>query len=409
MDRDFFQKILLMLLALFCITRPIISTVIFNKTGIYGLTIAELFAICFSYGLIIAVLLNGLTRYLGLIEISIFAFISYCLLSILWGSTIREISRLTLPLFLFLAVRLANLEIATLITNLKRMVIAFFIPALISFLLIITRTSPSESSYWTGLISYYGAYVGSHSLAHEMFIFLMIVFIYFYFCEVKNEEKNLSKLLMYLSYVFIIFNIYFSHTRTVYFGALILLFFHLFGRKRYLTLIVCIFAVFLLVIISKTTNLIFFDIIGPLTGEDILGQGYRGMGSGRIGLWEDALKEFSLLPFERLFLGIGLGKEIIFSVEYFGASHSDLIALLLSLGFIGVILYFLIIASLLIEMLMANCDGVIKYTFFGFVLAVLAMNFGSNSYLSRFQLSQYFFFLMGTFYLFKDLHRDEIV
>ena len=407
MNREFFQKILLIFLALFCISRPIASIVIFNKIGIFGLTIAELFAICFSYGLIVVVLLNGLTRYLGLIEIGIFTFILYCLLSILWGSTVREISRLILPLFLFLAVRLADMDINTLKKNYKRLFIAFFIPASISFIMILTQTSPSESSYWTGLVSFYGAYAGPHSLAHEMFIFSLVGFIYFYFRKISDKEKNLSNLLIYISFIFIIFNIYFSHTRTVYFGTLVLVFFYLLGRKRYITLLICLSIVFILIVVSKKTNLIFFDIIGPLTGSDITGEGYRGMGSGRLGLWQDALNEFRSLPFERLFLGIGLGKEILFSAEYFGASHNDLIALLLSLGIIGTILYFLIITCLITEILTSNCDRIIKFTFYGFLLAVLAMNFGSNSYLSRFQLAQYFFFLMGTFHLFKNIPRDE--
>ena len=143
-----------------------------------------------------------------------------------------------------------------------------------------------------------------------------------------------------------------------------------------------------------------------VAAADITGEGYRGMGSGRLGLWQDALNEFSSLPFERLFLGIGLGKEILISAEYFGASHSDLIALLLSLGIIGTILYFLIISCLIAEVLTSNCDRVIKFTFCGFLLAVLAMNFGSNSYLSRFQLSQYFFFIMGTYHMFKNIPPD---
>ena len=200
MNRDVFQKILLVFLALFCIARPLTSIFIFNKTGIFGLTIAELFAICFSYGLIVVVLLNGLTRYLGLIEISIFTFILYCLLSILWGSTIREISRLILPLFLFLAVRLADMDINTLKKNFKRLFITLFIPASISFIMILTKSSPSESSYWTGLVSFYGAYAGPHSLAHEMFIFSLVGFIYFYFRKISDKEKNLSNLLIYISF-----------------------------------------------------------------------------------------------------------------------------------------------------------------------------------------------------------------
>ena len=154
-----------------------------------------------------------------------------------------------------------------------------------------------------------------------------------------------------------------------------------------------------LFVTSSQMQTIFFDVIEPLQGK----QDMANIGSGRIGIWTDAISQFRGLPFERCLLGIGLGNETLYSHSFFGASHNDLIALLLSIGIIGLLLYLWIIGIFAFDILRSDIPRVTKYTYLGFLCAVSAMNFASNSYISRVPMAQYFFFIMGTFYAFRDL------
>ena len=67
----------------------------------------------------------------------------------------------------------------------------------------------------------------------------------------------------------------------------------------------------------------------------------------------------------------------------------------------------MIIWNLFIDIMMCNLDRVFKYIYLGFLFAVLGMNFASNSYISRFELAQYFFFTMGIFYAIRDVDNKQ--
>jgi hypothetical protein len=47
----------------------------------------------------------------------------------------------------------------------------------------------------------------------------------------------------------------------------------------------------------------------------------------------------------------------------------------------------------------------LKYYFISFLLAVVAMNFASNSYVNRFPLAQLFWFIVGVFYALSKIEK----
>jgi O-antigen ligase len=181
----------------------------------------------------------------------------------------------------------------------------------------------------------------------------------------------------------------------------------LIGRKRYGLLCISVLALLFIGYYSGILETIFWDVIGPILGKDRIGLGLRGMGSGRLDIWANQLAMFSSLPVERYFLGVGIGKEILYGSGSFGGSHNDLLSLLLSLGIIGIVLYLFIILTFFVEILKSDLDRILKFTYMGFLIAVLAMDVMSNSYVTRFEMGQYFFFVMGMFYSMRDVSVEK--
>ena len=108
-------------------------------------------------------------------------------------------------------------------------------------------------------------------------------------------------------------------------------------------------------------------------------------------------------------MGIGLGYEKFYTrfkkERYFIArSHNDFLGLLMTLGIIGFLLYIAILASCLRDVINSSLETRGKFFFFGFLISIIFMNFVSNSYLSRVQLSQVFWMFIGLFYI-----RDRIL
>ena len=120
------------------------------------------------------------------------------------------------------------------------------------------------------------------------------------------------------------------------------------------------------------------------------------VGSGRMGLWADVLTDYTKLPFPDQVLGIGVKTGEIAS------SHNDFLSLMFSLGVVGLFLYISFMSKVCFDIAKSYLDRKLKYTFLGFILAIFTMNFASNSYISRVELAQYFFFITGAFYALRD-------
>jgi hypothetical protein len=312
-----------------------------------------------------------------------------------WGSQPREVLRLILPTVAFFVVRLAAIEKWQIKRLLLLMIIGYIFPIVGSALLISLGKSIYMTIYWTGLERYAGMYAKIHSFAHAMFIFLFIFLMYLSLDEENESKKSTFIYFCYFLSVLAIFNLYFSYTRTVYLGLLILVFWHLLGRRSHKTIVVCTIV---------TLVIILFDVYASLQGDADL----SSLGSGRIGGWTSLLNIYSNSPFYIKALGFGSGGWIGQSRFSLAFGHNDLLSLLLTLGAYGLLLYLFIVLKFFYDITKFYVNRVLKYTLLGFLFAVFAMNFLSNSYLARFELGQYFFFVVGIFYALNEIAYSNL-
>jgi O-antigen ligase len=390
-------------LCVFALLRPIMCIQYFAETSIIGLNFLELFSISISYTLLAVSLLEihrlrtfpiNFATVIGLL------FCLYLLFTLVLGSHIRETFRVILPFAIFIAVRVIIKNEKQIITLLSLIFLSYIIPLLGSAWLIMIGESIGKTIYQTGLIRYEGMYLKIHSFAHAMFIFVFVLF--FYVTLNKNEKKG-KKLFLYCLYFlcFIaIFNLFKSYTRNVWIGLFILLVFYLWGRKKYLVIATCIFGVAIIALVSKDFHTIFFDFIEPLSGEKEI----RHLGAGRMGLWTSLIHRFKSLPLEVKLVGIGIESEKQgFGI---GRSHNDFLALLYTTGLIGFILYITFLLRVGYDILKSSLERQLKYLFMGFFCSVIFMNIASNSYVTRVELAQYFYFILGLFYVLNDkIHK----
>jgi O-antigen ligase len=288
------------------------------------------------------------------------------------------------------------------------MIVGFSFPILASTWLIVSGATLSKTIYWTGLERYSGVYLKIHTLAHSMYVFLFLFFLYLNYFFDKDERLSGSVVRKFLRLFLIIlaicalYNLYKSYTRTVFIGIGILICFYLIGSKRYKLLLAVLVSLLFVALFSKSVHTIFWDVVGPLTGNmDI-----QKMGSGRVSIWLRVKDSFMAAPFERIFIGFGLGKSAEGSDSFFASFHSDLVGILVSLGIIGLLLYISFYSRLFYDILTRGRDRFLITLYIGFLISTLTMNGISNSYLSRFELGQYFFFFMGIFYTLCDTESE---
>ena len=132
--------------------------------------------------------------------------------------------------------------------------------------------------------------------------------------------------------------------------------------------------------------------------------------SGRITIWKHNLTIFSKLTIERKLLGLGIGVEsgkIGVMNDDVWPSHNDYLSLMMTIGILGLIGYPLILTVLLRDVYMSGVEKRIKFTFLGILVSVSTVNFLSNGYIFRIEMSQLFWFLMGIFYRLNDFNDEK--
>jgi O-antigen ligase len=390
-------------LCAFALFRPILSIEIFSEYGILGLNFLELFSIGISYLFIIAFLFNLFRfRFFSVDFVSVVGllFCLHLLLTIVLGSYIRETSRLFLPFAVFLCVRTTITEKKQIITLLSLTILSYIIPLFGSAWLIMLGQSVGKTIYQTGLDRYEGLYLKIHAFSHSMFIFLFSFLLYLTLNKEELKGRRLFILFLYFLSLLAIFNLFKSYTRNVWIGLFILLTFFLAGRKNYIILAGLLICVIVVAMTSSSFHTIFFDIIEPISGERNL----NAMGAGRLGMWTHILQKFSDLPIGNKLVGIGIG--IRGSGFEIARGHNDFLSLLYTTGIIGLFLYLIILFRIGYDMIRSCMDKQLKYLFLGFLCAVIFMNLASNSYLSRIELGQYFWLIVGFFYVLND-HSSE--
>ena len=122
--------------------------------------------------------------------------------------------------------------------------------------------------------------------------------------------------------------------------------------------------------------------------------------SGRVTLIINNINLFLDSNLTQQLFGRGLGHDHQFPF------HNDYIALLMNLGVVGLLLYLIMLFYLFLDIFLCK-DRQIKYLFGAILISVTAINFGSNDIVFRIELSQYFWCIMGLFYVIKQDGRNE--
>ena len=380
-------------LCLFMLLRPLFTTSYFFEHTLFGLRYTELFSIFVSYGFIVLILITLKKQTFDGASILLILFCLFCGSSFMWGSNVQQTSRIILPTVFFFVAR-ANLEEESQITTLILLaILSYIVPVLISAYLIILNKVSMEV-YWTGLDRYSGMYSQIHTLAHSMFIFLFFVILHLYFFDKSEKRRKVFNYFICLLSLIAMFDLVKTYTRTVYIGFYILLIWYLIGRRSYKLLCAIIIASIVVIFKSSTFQKMMYDFIYVLQGK----RDFTYIGTGRIGIWTNFLDDFINLPFPNQLLGAG--------AEKLGATHNDILSLIYNFGFFGLFLYISFMSKVFVDIIKSFIDRKLKYIFLGFILAVLFMNLPSNSYISRGELAQYFYFIVGIFYVLRD--KEEI-
>ena len=141
--------------------------------------------------------------------------------------------------------------------------------------------------------------------------------------------------------------------------------------------------------------MVLFPILKPILLPDLVmaektGAGAEALASGRPIFWEHNLELFGDLSPDRQIAGVGIGFN---RLPGFLDSHNDLLDVLIQTGVVG----FLLFAALQVMMFrrLGELPTRERYLFRALFIAVLAMNFGSNSYVARFGLAQMYYLVMA--------------
>ena len=393
-------RIGLIILGFFLLFRPI--TVSFHHIG--SISILDVFGVTISYLIFFGVLLNINRIRLDLTSLLIIFFSFYCVISLVWGSGYRDIVRMILPFLPFFLTKVVVQDKKSSTVMLEVIAWGYLVPVLGSIALIMlglsdVTISGSMVERQSGLSS------GVHTQGHLMLFFSFSFALY---CLVEKEKQHF-KWIMFLLFIGTLFCIFKTYTRTVILGGGIFWFSHLFCWKRKLFFLLLIFSV--VIIFLK-----FDDIKKVVTQEDAISQSSRGVdinaaSSGRFWIWEHNLELFTDLPLTTKLMGVGLGNELK-SVpgkahKRWVGSHNDYLSLLITTGVIGVLLYLMIYGSVFFSLLLAPMDWKLRLFGMSVLIAVMSMNFVSNSYIVRFQMAQLFWFLVGLLYVQRTIKNKQ--
>lgn len=278
------------------------------------------------------------------------------------------------------------------------LLVSFLIPLLLSsFDILLGRNISVE--YFSKVERHHGVFLGSHHLAYNM-LFLV------YFCVLYYHKNFLAVKFKNYLFIFLIFLsilcLYKSYTRTAFVGLMSFGFIYLYGSNKKKFLIALILLLFFALFNIKNLETIFWK-----TDK----RNINTASSGRVEVWYNNIKVFRESTFPRKLIGLGLGVEGQYIKNlntYIEPSHNDYLSLLVTLGVIGLGLYCAILLSLLIDVLNSKLKRNIKSYFLGLIISVTMMNFLSNAIIFRVELSQYFWLLIGMFYLLNENEIDKI-
>jgi len=382
-----FGFLVLLFLALF---RPF--TISFHHLG--SVSLLDLFGIASSY-----LMLIGLAFYLrnlpfNRMSLLLLFFVGYCLLSLAWGSCWRDVARTILPLLPFFLVQSVIRTPRQMNVLIICLALGYIIPIFGSSLLITLGISSYEITQ-SGFERQEGLTAGVHTLAHTMMVFSYVYALFL--VKVKSASRPLRWLLFGML-VLSVYCIWKTYTRTVFLGGLVFWLMFLWKKNKRWFWGLLVTALVGGLLYSANLQDLFWQ-------KNIVGHRIHDLdtaSSGRFFLWSHNIAVYSRLSIPLKLLGVGIGNEMKVVSEIgvrTASSHNDYLTMLMTTGLIGLLLILTIYISLLILVIKSSADRQLKYLFLGIIIAVMLMNMVSNSYLIRFPLSQYFWLLIGMFFV----------
>ena len=389
-----------LLVNIFYLARPILSVQL--DITIAGMDFFDVATIVFTslLGMIAAyTMMNKKAIPLSAIEKWIIAFIIWCTLIYIFYREIavfKTYIKLILAPITYLILRRTITSAEQYIKALKCLIVGFSLPVVWSAFLIAQGHSLARTVYWTGLERYQGVYATIHDMAHSMALVLMLIVFHYYLK--KGTKNNDAKSPRKIDITFTVglalsalYCLYHSQGRTAFLGLFIfmMVFSYLHSKKGIVLFTGTTIAV--LILAGSLISTIFFDVVESAKGE----RDVEHAGSGRLYIWNYNLNIYSDLPFDRKILGLGIGNKIGNRTpsptegKQIYNSHNDWLQTYFDTGPIGFIIILGLYISILIKILRLPTPQ--RHLFLAFYIAVIAMNFGSNSYISRFALSQMFY------------------
>jgi hypothetical protein len=366
----------------FALLRPL-SLMGREDFGIGAIGITEIMGVGISY-LLILLLLAGMRQIkFDFLSLFILAFIFYAIESLLWGSEIRRTSQTILPFVLFFSIRTFITEIKQARVLLIFLVLGFIIPIAFSAYTIFLGKSIQLIEWHNQLPRFAGAFTGIHTLSYSMLFFSFLYCILHYIYRFRN---SLNRFLVGVILVLSAYCLYKSLTRTAMVGFILFWFIYLWGANKR--------AFFIAILLSIIVGVVFSDHIYSIVfkKEKI---DFNTATSGRVTLFVNNIKLFTNSSFTQQLFGRGLGHEHRF------AFHNDYISLLIELGITGLLLYLILLFYLLKDIFLSQ-DKKIKYLFGAILISIAVINFGSNAVIFRIEFSQYFWAIMGLFYVMEQ-------
>ena len=380
-------------LLIFAFLRPIFV----GLPKLQSINLLDTFGIAISFLILIALITDIRKIQFDFITSMIFVLCFYWFLSILWGSYIREVARYTLPFLLFFLVRTSLTNNDQIALFLEYLIMGYSYLILASFFSIIMGSSETVYMYYSDYERYQGVTQGVHALAHSMMFFTF----FFAFYLTMNKPKN--KIIYPLAFVLFIISIYclvLTYTRTVLFGFIIFWTCYLFPTNKKLFFILILMTLPLIVVFQDQAERVIFQDKNPQLNH-IDEADLDHASSGRLTIWQMDLDILSRRELSEIFLGLGIGadgNEMYDPHRKFIQAHNDYLSIVMSSGIFGLIIYLIIFGTIFKKILSLNPITEKKYFFIAFFISILVMGFVSNSYVGRFEMTQYLWLFMGLIY-----------
>ncbi len=335
---------------------------------------------------------------IGLVDLLSFAFIIWCaalLAAFPEQSRVEAVAKITLPFISYTIARNVIGSQAQYRRYLLLTIIGFGSVAVVSAGMTLMGAGVDKINYWTGLVRYQGVFENTHNAGHSMLFLLMLMAIY---VAVVRETGQSIRRATWVAFGVVaalaLFFLYKTYVRTALLGLAIFLSIYCWFYARRLLWLGFAAGAALLAFNLEILQTLFFDVMKVASGQWEFGE----IASGRPERWAQQWQVFSSQSVEHILAGAGVGNVV--DVHALSAnrvavtdSHNDFFDVLVQTGVIGLLLFLAVQLALFRAVWRMPSDS--RYALLALLVAVEAMNFGSNSYVARFGLAQLLYFVLA--------------